>query len=304
VIPLLDKQLVFVTGKGGVGKTVTAAALARLSARRGRRTLLCELDTDPTMGRIFGKGRIGFAPDEVAPNLYACCLDGASCMNAFVHRFVPSRKIADMILGNKVANTFFEAAPSVMEAVILDQLATLVTESSPRFDLVVVDMPASGHAVTLLKVPRSMARMVAVGELADHLRRIAALISDPRRTEVVIVTLPDEMAVNESIELWRKLRDAIDTPSETILVNGTRGVALKLEDAAIAAAHVASDARVLEAVRLGLYWQREDAANVERLSNAVVARVFTNAFVFDKVDDSDLVDRCADALQPRLGIVR
>ncbi len=302
---LLDKQLIFVTGKGGVGKTTTAAALGRLAAERGKRALICEIDTDPAMGRLFGDQRIGFEPTSIGEGIYACNLTASDCTTAFMHRFLPSRRIADLVLKNKVAQLFFESAPSVVEAVILDQLATLAVEHELCFDTIVVDLPASGHAVTFLKVPKSMARMVAVGDLAEHLRQLARLISDPSRTEIVVVTLPEEMAVNESLELWRKLTATVDTPVRTVIVNGERAPELRPHDLdtidrlvqAVGPSGAPAFAKLADAVNLGLYWHSEDRANIDRLGRGIDGRVITVPFVFDKESDSDLVGRMAAALR-------
>ena len=301
---LLEKQLIFVTGKGGVGKTASAAALGRLLAENGRRTLICELDTDAAVGRIFGK-QIGFEPTRVGPNLSACNLTGDESMRAFVQRFVPSRRIAGLILKNKVANIFFRAAPSVMEAVMLDRLAALATECDPPYDTIVIDLPASGHAVTFLNVPKSMAKMVSVGELAEHLRKIARLIANPRKSEVLIVSLPDEMAVNESLELWKKLQGSVDTPTRTVVVNGVRAPSLREEDVervrALRDSHPDSDfGPLLEGLALGAYWRREDVTNVERLREAIDGDVITVPFVFERADDKELVELIADSLRARL----
>ena len=301
---LLEKQLIFVTGKGGVGKTAAAAAIGRLLADSGRRTLVCELDADPAMGRIFGED-VGFEPTRVAPKLFACNLTGDDSMRAFVERFVPSRRVAGLILKNKVASIFFRSAPSVMEAVILDRLSTLATESAPAYDSIVVDLPASGHAVTFLNVPKSMAKMVSVGELADHLRRIASLIANPAKSEVVIVSLPDEMAINESLELWRKLHASVDTPTRTVVVNGVRAPSLRDEDVErVRALHEASPEAgfgpLLSGLKLGAYWKNEDVRNVERLAASIDGSVVTIPFVFDKADEKELVDRVADGLRSRL----
>ena len=301
---LLEKQLIFVTGKGGVGKTATAAALGKVLAENGRRTLICELDTDAAVGRIF-ETEVGFEPTRVGPKLYACNLTGDASMRAFVERFVPSKRIASLILKNKVANIFFRAAPSVMEAVMLDRLAALATESSPAYDSIVVDLPASGHAVTFLNVPKSMAKMVSVGELAEHLRKIARLIANPRKSEVLIVSLPDEMAVNESLELWRKLRREVDTPTRTVVVNGVRAPSLRDED--VERVRALRDANptagfepLVEGLALGAYWKREDVSNVDRLREAIEGEVVTVPFVYDRDDDKELVGSIADALRARL----
>lgn len=299
---LLEKKLIFVTGKGGVGKTTTAAALGSLAAEAGRKTLICEIEIDPAMRRIFGAAEIGFEPSRIGQNLYACNLSGDDSLRAFIQRFVPSKRIAGMVLENKVAGVFFRAAPSVMEAVILDRLAWLLERDDPSFDTIVVDLPASGHAVTFLNVPRSMARMIAVGDLAAHLRKIARLISDPGRTEVVVVSLPDEIVINETLELWRKLRETVDTPVRTVVVNGVRAPSLRAEDLE-RVEQLGRDtdpeafAPLASALRLGMHWKDEDARNIQRLADQIEGRVVASPFVFDKTDDPDLVRRLADVLR-------
>ncbi len=302
---ILDKKLIFVTGKGGVGKTTAAAVVAQLAAERGRRTLICEVDIDPAMRHIFGVDEIGFEPTRIAKNLYACNLSGDDSMRDFIGRFVPSKRVSALILKNKVVNIFFNAAPSVLEAVILDRLAYLLTEVEPSFDTVVVDLPASGHAVTFLNVPKSMARMVAVGELASHLRNVAAIISDEKQTEVLLVSLPDEIVINETVELWKKLHESVDTPVRTVIVNGVRAPSLRVEDLGrvnlLAAEHPAKNFEPLrDALALGVYWKTEDERNLERLSEAIDGRVLTTPFIFNKANDPDLVGRIADTLRVRL----
>jgi arsenite-transporting ATPase len=304
---LLDRRLVFVTGKGGVGKTTVSAALGRIAAERGRRVLLVEVDTQPSIGRLFGDRPIGFAPSQMDRNLWACNLTGRESMSAFVRRFVPSRRVADLILANRVANIFFESAPSVLEAVILDQLGTLLASTNPRYDFVVVDLPASGHAVTLLNVPRAMSEMVRVGDLAQQMRSLAELIADPDLAELVLVSLPEEMSVNETIELWNKAADRVHTRVRSIVLNGERDPDLGAGDLADLErvrpwATDAPDAfeRVLYGAGIGAWWKERDRENIERLAASVSARILRLPFVYQKVGDRDLVEQVANSLNAQL----
>lgn len=298
---LLDKKLVFVTGKGGVGKTTVAAALTVRAAQAGKRVLLCEIDTDGGAGRLFGGQPLRFAPTQVAPGIWGANLTKVDSMRAFVHRFVPAAKVADLILRNKVASIFFESAPSVMEAVIVDQIATLAQSRDPAFDLIVVDLPASGHAATFLNVPRAMVEMVRGGNLATHMRALADMVADPNRSELLLVTLPEEMPVNETVEFWARARAEIATPVRTIVVNGERLPDLHAadEDALLALgsqlsgpARAAVD-RVLGGVQLGRFWGTEDRRNIERLASETGARLVQVPFVFAKRDERDLVNLVA-----------
>lgn len=305
VTALLEKKLLFVTGKGGVGKTTLSAALGRLAAERGRRVLLVEVDEAASMGVLFDDQRVGFEPTEVAPNLWACALDAERSMEAFIRRFVSSRRIGDLILGNRVAQIFFRAAPSVLEAVVLDQLATLAASSDPGFDTIVVDLPASGHAVKFLRVPRSMARMVAVGELARHLEKLAQLLEDERHCEMVVVALPEEMPVNETIELVGIIRRELLIPVRHVVCNAVRAPELDEADVervdALAASAGGTMDRLRSALALGRFWRVEDAHHLERLREGVSATLLQTPFIFRPTSDTSLVQRVADALRAQLG---
>jgi len=306
--PLLDKKLVFISGKGGVGKTTICAGLARMAAARGKRVLICEIDTDAYMGRLFGDASIGFAPSVVAPGIWACTLKGDDCMSAFVHRFVPGR-VADLILRNKVAQVFFDSAPSVMEAVIFDQISTHCANRTPGWDMILIDLPASGHAVTFLNVPKSMVDMVRVGELAAHMERVARLAADPTKSELILVSLPEEMAVNETLELLEKARARVATPVNRVVVNGVRHPEVSRQDVAdleaLAGAAEGERRDVLERLaygaRIGAFWREQDAEAVRRLKAAPRLTVTEIPFCFAKKNDTELVRTIAGHLQATMG---
>jgi anion-transporting ArsA/GET3 family ATPase len=298
---LLQRRLLFVTGKGGVGKTTMVAALGLLATRQGKRVLLCELDTDPSLRRIFSVPAIGFETARLAENLYACNLVAADCMRAFVGRVVPSRRVADAIVGNRIVGIFFESAPSVMEAVILDQIAERVTQEKPGYDLVIIDLPASGHAIKLLRVARSMAEMVSIGELAKRLHEVDALFTDPARAGLVLVTLPEEMPVNETLELAANLKSAVKTAIVGVVCNGLRHLKVEAADteaasAALGNASAAGAPELLEALELARYWTEQEREQIARLRTELSIPLFDTPFVFSKASDRDLVEQVAGRL--------
>jgi Mrp family chromosome partitioning ATPase len=201
VASLLDSRLVMVTGKGGTGKTTYAAALAVLGAAKGRRTLLCEIDNQrPSMSAIFGTVP-GYEPREVRPKLWISNIKFSEALGAFVHKLVPAGRVVKLVLDNKIVSRFLDFTPGSRELVTMSRLGSLVEE----YDLVVVDMPASGHAFSLLDILRSamgLFRSGPVRALATELRKV---IQDPR-TAMVFVAIPEEMVVNETLETYERMK--------------------------------------------------------------------------------------------------
>lgn len=302
-----DRPLTFITGKGGVGKSIVTAALALNHARSGHRTLVCELDDHPTMARLFDvRSAIGVEPVRVDERLFVANFRGMPVMQAFLRGFVPSRRVTDLLLRNRVAATFFESAPGVMDAVALDRVAeTILAEG---FERVIVDLPATGHALTLLRLPASMAEMIGVGDLAARVRRLADVMADRRRSQLLVVTLPEEMPVTETVEFCALVREQVDIAIGSVVVNATR--TLPLDDAGrrevtarattVAEKDPRSAARLQLALRLGSFWHDEDARGLARLEQALSGTPFTTVpFVYEKEDERDLVEQVAAHLRER-----
>jgi len=197
---LLDSRLIMVTGKGGTGKTTYAAALATLAAAKGRRTCLCELDNQrPSMPAIFGVDA-GFDPIEVRPNLFTCNIRWSEALRAYLASMIPVRRIVRLILDNQIVGRFVDFTPGSQELVSLSIVGNLVDE----YDLVVVDMPASGHAFSLLDVTRSALGLFRSGPVRRRAGELVELIR-AETSRMVYVALPEEMVVNETIETYEKM---------------------------------------------------------------------------------------------------
>ena len=198
---LLDSKLVLLTGKGGTGKTTFSAALSVLGALRGRRVLLVEMDSQrPALTPIFNQ-ESSFEPIQVRPRLDVANLLWAEALEAFLTNLVPSRRIVRLILSNRMVSRFLDFTPGSQEIVILSALGQLVD----RYDLVVADLPASGHAFSLLDITRSAMGLFRSGPVRGRAEELRAMITAPT-TRVALMALPEEMVVNETIETYSRLQ--------------------------------------------------------------------------------------------------
>ncbi len=199
---VLDSRLVMVTGKGGTGKTTFAAALAVLGATRGKRTLIAEIDAQmPAIEPVFGV-RPTFEPQRVRDNLDVCNLTWEGSLKGFLSGIVPSRRIVKGILNNRMVSRFLDFTPGSQEIVTLSALGDHVDD----YDLVVVDMPASGHAFSLLDITRSALGLFRSGPVRTRAQELRTLLHTPS-TRLVFVALPEEMVVNETLETCQKLQE-------------------------------------------------------------------------------------------------
>lgn len=211
----LDQKLVVVTGKGGVGKSTVATALASACARAGQRTLLAVLHASDAGHPEFGVNA-GYAPRPVEPNLDLCSIDGRSALKEYVQRTLPMHALYDWFIDSRAIKHFTEAAPGFDELMCLGKLYDLVTESN--YARVIFDAPATGHAAMMLQVPRTTCAAVRSGALHTNAGKIDGLLTDPVRTAVVIVSLAEEMAVRETLELSRTV-DELGIALGPVVVN-------------------------------------------------------------------------------------
>jgi anion-transporting ArsA/GET3 family ATPase len=220
---LLDKRLVVVTGKGGVGKTTVAAALGLLAARRGRRTVVCEVAQQERLAGLFGAREVGHDEPELAPGLFAVSVEPERAMHEWLRYQLRSGALAGLLGHSRLFHYLTAAAPGVTELVTMGKVWDLAQpERRTRgacFDTVIMDAPATGHALALLRAPRTYANVARVGPIARQATRIDAFLRDDSATGVLSVALPEEMPVNETVDLERRLADDLGLSVDRIVAN-------------------------------------------------------------------------------------
>jgi anion-transporting ArsA/GET3 family ATPase len=222
---LLSKRLVVLSGKGGVGKSVVGAALALAARERGKRVLLVEVEAPHEAARYLGGRASGGAVREVLPGLFTLNLDPKGAMEEYVRATVRVELLARKVLDSPLYHRFFAAAPGLPELITLGKVMVLEGETTgwrgrPRFDLIVLDAPATGHGLAFLKVPLAASRAVPVGPVGHNARRILALLRDPARTALGVVAIPEEMAVVEALEFHRLATEELGITPRAIFLNG------------------------------------------------------------------------------------
>jgi anion-transporting ArsA/GET3 family ATPase len=216
-VTLLDRRLLFVTGKGGVGKTTIAAALARLATSQGKRVLLCEMDAKGALANAFDLPALTFQPREITPGLFAMAMNTEDSLREYLRLFVRIPLISKI---GPLARTFdfvADAAPGVKEILSVGKLCYEVRER--HYDLVVVDAEATGHIVSQITAPRAISDLVQVGLVRDQTDWMNDLLEDPLVTGLVVVSTPEEMPVVETVELITKLRAETAVSVAAVIAN-------------------------------------------------------------------------------------
>jgi anion-transporting ArsA/GET3 family ATPase len=214
---LLDRRLIFVTGKGGVGKSTIASALALLGARLGKRTLACEFDAKGDLADLFSAPPTDFTPTEIQPGLFVMSMDTEESLKEYLRLQLKVPFVARMGPLARSLDFVANAAPGVKEILTVGKV---VWETKQRnYDLVVVDASATGHVVAQLSAPQAIGELVKVGLVRDQTRWLSEILDDPTITGAVIVAAPEEMPVNESLELAERIRTETNVDLAGVIVN-------------------------------------------------------------------------------------
>jgi anion-transporting ArsA/GET3 family ATPase len=217
VANLLDRKLLFVTGKGGVGKTTVAAALGLLGAQQGKRTLVCEIDAKGNLADFYETKNTGFKPREIEPGLFAMSMDTEESLQEYLRLQLRLPAVARIGPLARAFEFVATAAPGVNEILTIGKPIYEVRER--HYDLVIVDAVASGHIVGQLAAPQAIKELVQVGLVRNQTGWMLEILGDAAITGLVIVATPEEMPVNETIELTARIRNETNVDIAGVVVN-------------------------------------------------------------------------------------
>jgi anion-transporting ArsA/GET3 family ATPase len=286
---LLDKRLVFVTGKGGVGKSTVSIALGLAAAARGKRTIVCEVASQENASRVFKKGEVGFHEVEVADNLWAISIDPDESLREYLLLQLKVRAMRDLLVRSRIFNYLAAATPGLKELVTIGKIWELAqpqrrVKKAREYDLVIVDAPATGHGIGFLQTPRTFAGIARVGPIHSQASELDRYITDHETTGVAIVAIPEEMPVNESAHLEQELSEKIGIAVDRVYMNALyperfgKGDAGELERALESA-----EGPTRAAVRAALSEHRRarsQRAQLQRLKRRVKGPVKALPFIF------------------------
>ena len=301
---LFAHSLVVVTGKGGVGKSTVAAALGVAAARRGMHTIVVEVAARGDVSRALGtSGAAGVRGERaVADRLDHISIDPQHAMEDYLRQQLPMGVLASLLSRSRIFTALAAATPGMSELLTIGKVWELARQEpgrrdGRRYDLVVLDAPATGHGLAMLQAPRTFASVARVGPIAKQGRAIASFLGDPRRTAVVAVSTAEEMPVTETIELRGQLREQVGLDFALIVVNAVVPHRFSERDRGTLRAAPPSPAR--HAALFSATWAHHQRAQIARLRRGVRDVAFvTFPFLFQSALDWAALERLSRELEP------
>ncbi len=214
---LLDRRLLITAGKGGVGRSTVSAALALAAAASGRSVLLCEVNTQERLSGLLGTRPVGAAIGRLAPGIDGVVVRPEEAMREYGVMKLRYQALYRAVFENRMVSRFLHFIPSLPELVMLGKILFHVKER--RWDLVIVDAPATGHGITFLGVPQAILDTVPPGAMRSEAEWMRDILLDPRQTAVNLVSLPEELPVNETLELAAATRDVLHMSLGRVFLN-------------------------------------------------------------------------------------
>ena len=219
-----DRRLLILGGKGGVGKSTVAVALGLRAAEQGLKTLICEMGENEKIAPLFGRAASSFRETALGvPCLSSIYLDPQEAFNDYVRASLRLAMLSRPLIESRLIRAFVQAAPGLKEIMTLTKLMELERltdkQGKPKYDLIILDAPATGHGMSLFRSPMLAMRATKVGPIYQKARLIADLLTDATRTRMHIVTLAEEMPVAETLEMIAAMRSDLHIPLGDIVIN-------------------------------------------------------------------------------------
>lgn len=315
---LLGRRLLFFTGKGGVGKSTVAAAMALLAAEHGKRVLVVEVDAKGNLTDLFEHQPVGFDPVEVYPGVSVLTMQTEASLREYLRLSVRVPVFGRLGPLARVLDFVATAAPGVKEILTVGKICWEVRESlegRADWDLVIVDAAATGHIVGQLDAPVAIRELVSAGPVRQQTEWMAQLLADPAITALNVVATPEEMPVNETIELIDRVRSQVKVPLGAVIVNRvlpelfTRQdeetfEAIRLEPSReiLRARAGNGTTAVLDAARLAVSLRRTRAAHLAHLAETVDLPMLYLPYFFVRAHGLRVTRMAAEALGQELGL--
>lgn len=238
---LLQKRVLFFVGKGGVGKTTVACAFALAAARQGKRTLLIEIEENSRAARLLGlpplKNPINVL-QEFSSTLAVLATSGAAALEEYLYLIIPVRRLVRMLVESRPYQYFVAAAPGLKELLTIgkvwyEERRREAETQIPRWDLLVVDLPATGHGLQYLHMPCAARDTFSEGIVHREAERIVTWLQDPDKTAVNLVTTAEELPVSETLDAHQQLLKKLHLPLGALFINQVHETPLSLQKLAL-----------------------------------------------------------------------
>ncbi len=219
---IFDREFLFVAGKGGVGKTTVSAALAMAAAQRGQRVLVAMCNTKERLSHLLEVEPIGPRNQPILENVDAVNMTPAVALEEYGMMVLKVRSVYKAVFENRFVSAVLRGTPGIEAWAMLGKAQFHVHEEvdgRSRYDLVIVDGPATGHALDMLRVPQVICDVAPPGLLRTEAEKALALFHDHQRAAAVLVTLAEDMPANETIELHEAVTNEIGMEVSTLVVN-------------------------------------------------------------------------------------
>lgn len=231
---LLDKRILMVTGKGGVGKTTVSVAIALAAAARGKRVIIAETSGAEVVPPLFDSLRGGYEPHPVSAGVSTLSITPEAALEDYVVQQIRFRSLFKLVFRNRIVKPFTDAVPGLHDAVQLGKVFDLERASrpggQPLWDLIVVDAPATGHGLTMLGSAQTMMDLTRAGPMFEGVRQVQEVMADPVRSALVLVSLPESMPTSETLDLYRRLDDQQRAQVGAVVLNSLYPRPLPQED--------------------------------------------------------------------------